>query len=94
MRVQAIFLELLQLGYEIQKIDLSHCATGTEDIQAKKKDRPAMMAIKGKGNKLSVLPIGTVSRLPARFPLPIPMIPISMNQPSKHLRLPMFRIVL
>ena len=43
---QAIFLELLRLGYEIRKIDLSHCATDTKDIEAKKGDRPAMMAIR------------------------------------------------
>jgi len=43
---QAIFLDLLRSGYEIQKIDLSHCAADTKDIQAKKGDRPAMMAIK------------------------------------------------
>jgi len=43
---QTIFLDLLQSGYEIKKIDLSHCATDTKDIQAKKGDRPAMMAIK------------------------------------------------
>jgi hypothetical protein len=33
---QAIFLDLLRSGYEIQKIDLSHCATDTKDILAKK----------------------------------------------------------
>jgi len=43
---QAIFLDLLRSGYEIRKIDLSHCATDTKDIQAKKGDQPAMMAIK------------------------------------------------
>ncbi|MDD2472716.1 MULTISPECIES: transposase [unclassified Methanoculleus] len=43
---QAIFLELFRSGYEIRKIDLSHCATDTKDIPAKKGDRPAMMAIK------------------------------------------------
>jgi len=43
---QAIFLDLLRSGYEIKKIDLSHCATDTKDIPAKKGDRPAMMAIK------------------------------------------------
>jgi transposase len=43
---QAIFLDLLQSGYTIQKIDLSHCATDTKDISAKKGDRPDMMAIK------------------------------------------------
>ncbi len=32
---QAIFLDLLQSGYEIRKIDLSHCATDTKDIPAK-----------------------------------------------------------
>ncbi len=43
---QAIFLDLLRSGYEIKKIDLSHCATDTKDIPAKKRDRPAMMAVK------------------------------------------------
>jgi len=43
---QAIFLDLLRSGYEIRKIDLSHCAADTKDMQAKKGDRPAMMAIK------------------------------------------------
>ncbi|HQD27106.1 MAG TPA: transposase [Methanoculleus thermophilus] len=43
---QAIFLDLLRSGYEIRKIDLSHCATDTKAIPAKKGDRPAMMAIK------------------------------------------------
>ena len=59
---QAIFLDLLGSGYEIQKtrkirdfpdkklpcsfrVDLSHCATDTKNIQAKKGDRPVMMAI-------------------------------------------------
>ena len=42
---QAIFLDLLRSGYEIKKIDLSHCATDTKDIPAKKGDRPAMTAI-------------------------------------------------
>jgi hypothetical protein len=43
---QAIFLDLLQSGYEIKKIDLSHCATDTKDIPAKKGDPSAMMAIR------------------------------------------------
>ena len=43
---QAIFLDLLRSGYEIQKIDLSHCAIDTKDIPAKKGDRPDMMVIK------------------------------------------------
>ena len=43
---QTFFLNLLRSGYEIKKIDLSHCATDTKDIQAKKGDQPAMMAIK------------------------------------------------
>ena len=43
---QAIFLDLLRSGYEIKKIDLSHCSTDTKAIPAKKGDRPAMMAIK------------------------------------------------
>jgi len=34
---QAIFLDLLQSGYAIKKIDLSHCATDTKDIPAKKR---------------------------------------------------------
>jgi len=32
---QAILLGLLRSGYEIKKIDLSHCATDTKDVQAK-----------------------------------------------------------
>ena len=43
---QAIFLDLLRSGYAIRKIDLSDCATDTKAISAKKRDRPAMMAIK------------------------------------------------
>ena len=43
---QAIFLDLLRSGYAIRKIDLSHCSTDIKDIQAKKWDRPAMMAIR------------------------------------------------
>ena len=43
---QAIILDLLRSGYEIKKIDLSHCATDTKDIPAKKGDPSAMMAIK------------------------------------------------
>ena len=42
---QAIFLDLLRSGYENKKNDLSHCATGTKDISAKKEDQRAMMAI-------------------------------------------------
>ena len=42
---QAIFLDLLRSGYAIKKIDLSHCATDTKDIPAKKGDQPVMMAI-------------------------------------------------
>ena len=53
---QAIFLDLRRSGYEIRKIDLSHCATDTKDIPAKKGDQLAMMAIKKvSGNKLSAL---------------------------------------
>ena len=33
---QAIFLDLLRSGCGLQKIDLSHCATDTKDIPAKK----------------------------------------------------------
>ncbi|WP_394342503.1 transposase [Methanoculleus taiwanensis] len=43
---QAIFLNLLQSGYEIRKVDLTHCSTDTKDIPAKKGDQPVMMAIK------------------------------------------------
>jgi hypothetical protein len=43
---QATFLDSLRSGHEIRKIDLSHCATDIKDIQAKKGDRPAMMAIR------------------------------------------------
>ena len=43
---QDIFLDLLRSGYEIRKIDLTHCSTDTKDIPAKKGDRPVMMAIK------------------------------------------------
>ena len=43
---QAFFLDLLQSGYEIRKVDLSHCSIDTKDIPAKKGDPLAMMAIK------------------------------------------------
>jgi len=43
---QEIFLDLLRSGYEIRKIDLSHGATDTKDIPARKGDRLAMTAIK------------------------------------------------
>ena len=43
---QAFLLYLLLSGYEIRKIDLSHCSTDTKDIPAKKGDRPVMMAIR------------------------------------------------
>ena len=33
---QAISLDLLRSEYEVRKIDLSHCATDTKDISAKK----------------------------------------------------------
>jgi len=33
---QAIFFDLLRSGYEIKKINLSHCAMDTEDIPTKK----------------------------------------------------------
>ena len=42
---QAIFLDLLQSGYETQKVDLTHCSSDTKDIPAKKGDLPAMMVI-------------------------------------------------
>jgi transposase len=43
---QAIFLDLLRSGYEIKKIDPSHCATDTKDIPVKKGVQSAMMGIK------------------------------------------------
>ena len=43
---QPIFLDLLRWRYMIRKIDLSHCATDTKDIPAKKGDPPVMMTIK------------------------------------------------
>ncbi|MDI6877701.1 MAG: transposase [Methanomicrobiales archaeon] len=32
---QAIFLDLLQAAYDLQKLDLAHCITDTKDIPAK-----------------------------------------------------------
>ncbi len=43
---QDIFLDLLGAGYTFQKLDLTHCSVDTRDIQAKKEDRPVMMAIR------------------------------------------------
>ena len=43
---QDIFLDLLRSGYEIRKIDLTHCSIDTKDIPAKKGDRPVMMVIR------------------------------------------------
>ena len=47
-----------------------------------------------KGNKLSALVDRNGHPSPTPFPLPMSMIPGSMNQPSKHLRFPMCRIAL
>jgi len=41
---QAIFLDLLSSGYEIQKIDLSHCSAETKDIPEKTEDPRILMA--------------------------------------------------
>ncbi|WP_048050998.1 transposase [Methanosarcina soligelidi] len=43
---QEIFNELLNKGYDLKKIDLSHCFTDTKDIRAKKGEISAMMAIR------------------------------------------------
>ncbi len=43
---QAIFLDLLQSGYDLQKLDLAHCITDTKDIPAKKGELLDSMAIK------------------------------------------------
>ncbi|MDI6720677.1 MAG: transposase [Methanomicrobiales archaeon] len=43
---QAIFLDLLQSGYDLQKLELVHCITDTKDIPAKKGELSAMMAIR------------------------------------------------
>ena len=52
---QAIFRDLLQLGYEIQKVDLTHCSTDPKDIPAKKGSTGYDGYKKVKGNKLSAL---------------------------------------
>ena len=40
---QEIFNELLNKGYDLNKIDLSHCFTDTKDIPAKKGEISDMM---------------------------------------------------
>jgi putative transposase len=40
---QKIFNELLNKGYDLKKIDLSHCFTDTKDIPAKKGEILGMM---------------------------------------------------
>ena len=43
---QKIFNELLNKGYDMKKIDLSHCFTDTKDIPAKKGEISVMMDTK------------------------------------------------
>ena len=43
---QQIFNGLLNKGYDLKKIDLSHCFTDSKDIPAKKGETSDMMAIK------------------------------------------------
>ncbi|WP_292387684.1 transposase [Methanosarcina sp. UBA5] len=43
---QKIFNELLNKGYDLKKIGLSHCFTDTKDIPAKKGEISAMMDTK------------------------------------------------
>ena len=43
---QEIFNDLLNKGYDLKKIDLSHCFTDTKDIPAKRGEISGMMAIK------------------------------------------------
>ena len=43
---QEIFNDLLNKGYDLKKIDLSHCFTDTKGIPAKKGEISGMMAIK------------------------------------------------
>ncbi|TAJ44049.1 transposase [Methanofollis fontis] len=43
---QDIFLELLQKGYDLRKVDLSHCFVDTKSIPAKKGGSSDLMAIK------------------------------------------------
>ena len=43
---QKIFNELLNKGYDLKKIDLSHCFTDTKDIPAKKGEISATMDTK------------------------------------------------
>jgi len=52
---QAIFLDLLRSGYEIRKIDLSHCVTDTKDIQAKRRSTGYGGYKKVNGNRMSAL---------------------------------------
>ncbi|WP_141706328.1 MULTISPECIES: transposase [Methanosarcina] len=43
---QKIFNELLNKGYDLDKIDISHCFTDTKDIPAKKWEKPIKMDTK------------------------------------------------
>ena len=46
-----IFNELLNKGYDLKKIDLSHCFTDTKDIPAKKGEYRLRWSQKNKRNK-------------------------------------------
>jgi transposase len=52
---QAIFLDLLQSGYDLQKLDLVHCITDTKDIPRKRGNIGYDGYKKVNGNKLSAL---------------------------------------
>lgn len=82
----ATSLNLLRVGYEIQKIDLLHCATDTKEIQAKKGDLPVKVVINDKEERTKY------SGGSEWFPLPtwlhplMSMFPGFTNQLSKHSR--------
>jgi len=43
---QGVFLDLLRKGYDLRKVDLSHCFVDTKSIHAKKGESSDLMAIK------------------------------------------------
>ena len=49
---QKIFNDLLNKGYDMKKIDLSHCFTDTKDISAKKREYRVRWSQESKRNKI------------------------------------------
>jgi hypothetical protein len=47
-----IFNELLNKGYDLGNIDLSHCFTDRKDIPAKKGEKLVIMDLRGKRSKI------------------------------------------